>query len=114
MDGKPNKKQKAELRRLAGMAYERELGRELERLQGRFDDWRGGTLSASELGDHVRRFHRGPAREVQGRYDALKKPACQTAWALASGTLEESEVDPELLELLRERVDAYRSLTRSE
>lgn len=105
-----SKKQKAELRRLAELAYERELGQHLTELAAAFGDWKRGNITAGELSDLVHEFHQGPAREVWARHATLKSTDRRVAWGLANGLLEEREVAPDLLALVREGAETFRQL----
>jgi hypothetical protein len=104
-----DKAQKKELRRLAGLVYERELGHWLRQLRDRFDDWQRGEIAASELSEHVHEYDQGPARVVWARHTHLP-PVTRVAWGLAEDLLDEAEVEPRLLELVRESAEVLRAL----
>ena len=63
------KKQKAELRRLAGLAHERELSEALTNLESEFGRWRIGEISVFELNDRIHEFHHGLSRDLYKLYD---------------------------------------------
>lgn len=63
-----SKRIRKQLRELASLAYERELGEELSALAEHFDDWRSGNLSGRELSDLIHTFHQGPSRKIWSRY----------------------------------------------
>ena len=90
------KKQKAELRRLAGLAHERELSAALSNLESEFGRWRRGEISVFELNDRIHRFHHGVSRDLYKLYDP-RDAEIVVPGAIARGTLKEQEVDPALL-----------------
>lgn len=100
---------KRQLRELARRAYERELAGELNLLAQRFDAWRDGKISTSDLCEAIDRFHDGPSRELYARYDT---PMLDVAvgYALATGTLQEADVPAEVRPYLVNAVALYRSL----
>lgn len=102
-------RQRAELGRLAGLVYERELGRWLGPLGERFDAWERGEIDAHELSESLHEAHAGPAREVWSRHHR-GRPEQRVAWGLAHDLLAEDEVDPALLELVRPAADVFRDL----
>jgi len=71
MDQVP-KRFKRELRQLAGVAYERELARELHGLREQFDRWQRGKLTPFELSDVLEylapeiRFSQGEIAQPEG------------------------------------------------
>ena len=99
--------QRKELRRLAGLAYERELGVALAKLEARFADWRAGTLSPFDLSHALHEFHQGEARQLYNFYGG--EPSACVAYALASGVLAGSEVSAELSSGLQRKVEFYRT-----
>lgn len=56
--------ERKELRRLAGLAYERELAHELTTIEAAFRAWRAGELSPFDLSDRIHAFHNGVARDL--------------------------------------------------
>lgn len=101
-----------DLARLADLAYQRELGHHLAQLLARFDEWREGRISASELNGFVHEYHQGPARSVWSRHESLRHADKRVAWGLAQGMLHEHELDPAVLELVRDTAAAFRALGR--
>ena len=98
MDQVP-KRFKRELSQLAGVAYERELVRELHGLREQFDRWQRGKLTPFELSDAIHRFHDGPARDLYVHYmRGHVKPL--VAYAIAAGVIERRETSPDVLEYL--------------
>jgi hypothetical protein len=98
------KKQKAELRRLAGLAHERELSGALSNVESEFERWREGEISVFELNDRIHRFHHGVSRDLYNLYDP-RDAEMVVPGAIARGTLREQEVDPALLKNLAELIE---------
>ena len=98
------KKQKAELRRLAGLAHERELSEAISSLESEFGRWRRGEISVFELNDRIHRFHHGESRDLYTLYDP-RHAEIVVPGAIARGTLQEEEVDPVLLKNLVELIE---------
>ena len=97
------KKQKAELRRLAGLAHERELSAALSNLESEFGRWRRGEISVFELNDRIHRFHHGVSRDLYKLYDP-RDAEIVVPGAIARDTLKEQEVDPALLRNVAELI----------
>jgi hypothetical protein len=62
------KSERARLRELASIAYERELARELAKLEDGFRRWRAGEINAFGLSDAIHLFHQGPSRDLFSKY----------------------------------------------
>jgi hypothetical protein len=93
------KKIKKLIREFAAEAHERELHRELTRLDRRFAEWRAGRLGSGELSDEIHQYETGPSRELFKRYNG-GLPDMMVAYAIAAGILQRGEVPAELLEAL--------------
>ncbi len=94
------KSQRRRIRELAGIAYDRELSRELTTLEGEFVRWRSGAISAHELDEKIHQFHQGANRRLFTMYTrGAVEPA--VAAAIANGIITEAEAGPEMLEILR-------------
>ena len=98
---------KRKLRQLAGVAYERELGAELSKLETEFARWRRDEMDPFELSDRIHRFHDGASRDLYVLYNRLH-PGQSVARAVALQLLEEKEVPSELLEALERPIHFYR------
>ncbi len=96
-----------DLRRLAGIAYDRELGRELTRLEASFSEWHAGRLTSHDVSAAIHTFHDGVARDLWVLY-VRGHPTSTVARAVAAGLLAESEVPASLLAKLRDAVEYYR------
>ncbi len=93
-----SKKQKAELRRLNDLAWERELSSALTALRREFERFESGELNPFDLSDKIHEFHDHTARDLYKRYVDTNPFAVPSA--ISRGIIERSEVTPALLELL--------------
>ena len=94
------KAQRRRRRELAGIAYDRELSRELASLEGEFARWRSGTIDAHELDEKIHEFHQGPNRRLYTTYTGGAIELAVAA-AIANGIISEAEAGSEMLEILR-------------
>lgn len=94
------KLERKELRRLAEMAYERELAKALEALEESFRQWKKGKITAFELSDLIHKFHNGPARDLWSFYET-GHIALSVRHAIAEGVILKTEVSPGILEKLK-------------
>ena len=97
------------LREYATAAYERELHRELSKLDQSFAEWRSGALSSGELSHRIHQYETGPSRELFKRYNRGEMDL-NVAYAVVVGILDEGEVPPELLEAISGPLDLFRSM----
>jgi hypothetical protein len=104
-----SKKIKRLLREYMTEAYERELHRELTKLDQSFTDWRTGTISSGELSYRVHQYETGPARELYKQYNHGENDM-NVAYALVSGILAEHEVPAELIEAISGPISFYQSM----
>jgi hypothetical protein len=81
-------------------AYERELHRELTKLDQSFAEWRKGRISSGELSQRVHRYETGPSRELYKMYKGGEQDLV-VASAIVSGILDREEVPDALLEALQ-------------
>lgn len=101
------KAQKKKLRELSGIANERELDQEMEKLFQHFENWRSGKTSCFELSDLIHKFHQGASREIWKTY-AYGDPDTVVSRAFVLGFLKKEEVPEELLKILEPRMDLFR------
>jgi len=101
------KRQRRVLRELADVAHSRELSAELIQLEADFSRWHSGELDPHELNDRIHAFHQGPSRKLFSRYTDSDKTIA-VASAIARGILAESEVEEDILELLRSTLGFFR------
>lgn len=92
--------ERKELRRLAGVAYERELGKALESLEGNFKQWRKNEISAFELSELIHKFHNGIARDLWGLYSNGHTEMIVRR-TIENGTILKAEISPGILERLK-------------
>ena len=102
-----SKTQKREVRRLSGIAYEKELSMAAGELQSQFERWRRGEFDVFVLNEHVHKFHDGISRELYKRY-AMGDADWSLASAIGRDILKESEVDPAIVAILRNVIDMAR------
>jgi len=98
------RKQHRALKRLAGLAYERDLTQALSELGTIFDEWEAGLIDAFALHDAVHRYYRGPARDCWSRYQGAK-PTESVPLAVARGVLRPEDIPLYLHEPLMDRAD---------
>ena len=101
------KRDRKELRSLAGIAYERELGRELEKLEPKFAEWRAGRCSPFDVSDSIHEFHDHAARQLWKIY-TYSHPEITVPRAVALGVLADAEISPTVYAKVRDRVGFYR------
>jgi hypothetical protein len=97
------------LREYLGKAYERELQRELTKLDRSFVEWREGKISSGELSYRIHQYEKGPSRELFKQYNG-DLPDMMVAYAIVAGILKQEEVPAELLEALATPLNFYQSL----
>ena len=103
------KSQKKKLRELAGIANERELDREMEKLYQHFENWRSGKVSCFELSDLIHTFHQGASREIWKIY-TYSDPDMAVSRAVALGFLKKEEIPEGLLDILDPKIDFFDDL----
>ena len=101
------------LRRLASVAYERELRKELMKLHDRFHDWLKDRMDAFALSDAVHEFHDGAARELYVFY-TWGRPEMQVARAVVHGVLSRDEVPEPILDKLKSLIQFFEENTEEE
>ena len=109
MDSVFTKKQLKTIRRLAGLAYERELSEALSDLAARFDEWNLGTIDAFQLHDAIHRYHNGPARDCWSTYQS-SKPLLSVPIAIARGYLQPDDLPPDIRDALLERSESLKEI----
>jgi hypothetical protein len=96
-------KQRREIRRLAGLAYEREISNELDGLYSVFREWKDGALKPFDVSDAVHEFHQGPNRELYKIYNG-PNASFVVARTVARGLLSRDEVAKVLDERLEQMI----------
>jgi hypothetical protein len=107
------KQMRKELRELAALAYERELGRHLAELEVRFSEWVQHKISAHELSDRIHEFHDGPSRDLFSVNQQFK-PDFLVSRALATGVLNESEIPSDILKALSNQIESLKSIVEDD
>jgi hypothetical protein len=100
---------KRRLRELMTEAYERELHRELLRLDQHFTAWRRGEISNGELSDRVHQYETGPSRDLFKHYNQTPHDLL-VAYAIVAGILSTEEVAPEVLDAFQGPLQVYQDL----
>lgn len=95
---------------LAGLAYERELGRALSELEGHFQKWRAGEISCFRLSELVHEHHDGIARDLWRKYGG--HPEMLLPLLIADGILSESELPEELHVEMRQAIQSMREFRK--
>jgi hypothetical protein len=108
-----SKVHRREIRRLAGLAHERDLSTAAGQLQSEFDRCRRGEIDVFALNDYIHTFHDGVSRELYKRY-IMGKAEWSLASAIAREVLKESEIDPSILEGLRGMIELGRQMRRED
>ncbi len=103
-----SKRIKRLLRDYGTEAHERELHRELIKVEDSFTEWRQGRISSGELDHRIHKYKTGPARELYKRYNYGELDLA-VAYAIVAGVLAEDEVPAELLEAISGPIAFYRS-----
>ncbi len=96
------------LREYMGQARERELHRELAKLDLGFAQWRDGKIDSSELSYRVHQFEMGASRELYKKYNNSYDDM-NVAYAIVTGILNRDEIPAELLEALSGLLAFYQS-----
>jgi hypothetical protein len=99
------------LRECVTEAYERELHRELSKLDNSFTEWRNGAISSGELSYRIHQYETGPSRELYRRYNSGSDDM-SVAYAIVVGILDEEEVPVELREALSGPIDLFRGMQK--
>jgi hypothetical protein len=104
-----SKKIKRLLREHMTEAYERELYRELTKLDKHFAEWRNGKISSGELSHRIHQYENGLARDLFKQYNHGEDDM-NVAYAIVSGILDREQVPAELLEALAPQLSFYQNL----
>jgi hypothetical protein len=96
------------LREFAAEAYEKELSRELARLDASFAEWRDGKIHSGELSDRIHQYETGTSRELFNKYNEGKNDF-NVAYAIVTGILDREEVPEELIEAIDKHLRFYQS-----
>ena len=83
------------IRDWAVIAHEREMARELGRLEEKFAAWRRGEMGTWDLNEAIHEHHSKTARELHSRYNYERTPLYGVIYAINFGVLRPDEA-PEL------------------
>jgi len=109
------KNEKRKFRRLAEVAYNREMTNALEALYEKFREWKENKIDAFELNEHIHKFHNGTSRELWKTFATNNSFDIIVKYAIANGILAKEEVekvykdDLEDIKLAREARNEYAS-----
>src|SRR5262249_49449280 len=98
---------KRHFRKLAAVAYERELTTALTARAAQYERWKRAELDAFALNEEGPKAHQGRARALYKLY-SYGDPSQVVARALAAGILEEKEVDARYWPLLASLVEFFK------
>ena len=90
-------------------AYERELHRELTKLDESLAEWRRGAISSGELSHRIHEWETGPSWALFEHYNRGPQDL-SVAYAVVVGILDEEEVPEELLEAISGAIEFFPSL----
>lgn len=85
----------AQIRKWAGIAYERELAVATKSLMAEFQRWEGGEIDVFALNDKIHEFHHGISRTLYNRHTS-RDGTLGVACGLRSGVLKREEVGDEV------------------
>lgn len=103
------KKIKRLIREWKEEAHERELHRELSRLDESLAEWRRGAIGSGKMSHRIHEWERGPSRALFKEYNA-GTPEMALAYAIVIGILEQDKIPSEVLEAISNAIAFYRSL----
>jgi len=101
------KRMKKELRQHADRAWEAEMRAALGALAAKFDDWRAGNMSSTDLNAAIHQFHDGVAREIWKRF-STNDPKIPLAHAVAVGFIDEATLPSEVRDYIGSMVEFFR------
>ena len=97
------------LRELAAEAYEKELSRELAKLEKSFKEWREGKINSGELSHRIHQYETGVSRELFNKYNEGKNDF-NVAYAIVTGILDREDVPEELIQAIDKHLSFYQSM----
>ena len=97
------------LREFAAEAYEKELSRELARLEESFAEWRDEKINSGELSNRIHQYETGASRELFKKYNEGKNDF-NVAYAIVTGILDQEDIPEELIEAIAKHMRFYESL----
>ena len=103
------KKVKKTLREYKIEAYEKELHRELSKLEKSFKEWKNGTISSGEFSYRIHQYEKGSSRELYKKYN-YGEDAMNVAYAVVTGLLNQERIPAELLEEIEGALSFFQSM----
>jgi len=100
------KRLKTMLREQIGCAWEAEMRAALGALADKFEKWRAGTMSSSDLHDAIHEYHDGVGREIWKRY-STNNPTMPLAHAVAAGFVAKESLPREVQEHIASLVEFF-------
>ena len=97
------------LREYIVKAYDRELHRELVKLDLSFAQWRDGKIDSDELNYRIHQYHSGASRDLYKKYNNAYDDT-NVAYAIVTGILNRDEIPAELLEALTGLLELFQSV----
>ena len=107
--GDYSKRIKRLLREYAAEAYERELQRELAKLDASFSKWRSGNIGSGEMSYRIHQYEKGPSRELYKKYNH-GEDAFNVAYAIVTGILESEAIPEDLISAIEKNINFYQML----
>jgi hypothetical protein len=104
-----SKRIKRLLREFAAEAYEKELSRELAKLDMSFEEWRDGKIISGELSYRIHQYEAGVSRELFKKYNEGKNDF-NVAYAIVTGILDRDTIPEEVLETIDKHLRFYESM----
>ena len=100
-----SKKQIKHLRKIAHVAYERELSFHFDNLRKKFDEWKDRKMDVWELSDIIHEFHDGKSRDLYKFYVYGKHVPYQVAYAVKNEYISMDEIEESCREHIQQLVD---------
>ena len=97
------------LREFAAEAYEKELSRELAKLDKSFVEWRDGKINSGELSYRIHQYETGASRELFKQYNEGKNDF-NVAYAIVTGILDGENIPKSLTDAIDKYIQFYESL----
>ena len=104
-----SKRIKRLLREFAVEAYEKELSRQLAKLDKSFEEWRDGKIISGELSYRIHQYEAGVSRELFKKYNEGKNDF-NVAYAIVTGILDRDTMPGEVLEAIDKHLRFYESM----
>jgi hypothetical protein len=103
------KKIKRLLREHVMEAYERELHREMTKLDASFAAWRSGSIGSGELSHRIHEYEIGPSRKLFKRYNEGEDDI-NVAYAIATGILGRDKIPAELVAAIERQIGFFQEM----